>query len=159
ALRMRDPGALAGVARSLCEATGPYNEGAYTSDVERLFYQYWIYGNAEFSRMMGALFATLRRHNLRMRKELTLAVKSITQAEELLRAINPGMPLVETATEEAERLLLDELTLRRARQLATGQLAQVVQQGIVAAGARRAEIGPMLLAAITRGRLRVPASQ
>jgi hypothetical protein len=34
-----------------------------------------------------------------------------------------------------------------------GQLAQVVQQGIVAAGERKAEIGPLLLSAITRGRL------
>jgi ubiquinone biosynthesis protein len=154
-LRMRDPGALAGVALSLCIATGPLEEGAYRSDVERLFYQYWIYGNAAFSRMMGALFVTLQRHNLRMRRELTLAVKSITQAEELLRAINPGMPLVETATEEAERLLIDELTVRRVRQQAMGQLAQVVQQGIVAAGERKAELGPLLLSAITRGRLGV----
>jgi ubiquinone biosynthesis protein len=157
ALKTEDPGALANVALRLCTATGPFDQGAYESDIERLFYQYWVYGNASFSRMMSALFSTLQGHNLRMRKELTLAVKSITQAEELLRAIKPGMPLIETATSEAEQLLIGEITVRRARKLAMGQVAQAVQQAIVAVGDRRGELGPMLLAAVTGGRLRAIA--
>jgi ubiquinone biosynthesis protein len=153
ALKLEDAKALAGVAHRLCVETGPHDQAAYEADIEQLFYQHWVYGGASFSGMMGSLFSTLQKHNLRMRRELTLAVKSITQAEELLRAINPGMKLIETATTEAEQLLIDELTLQRARKLAMGHVAQVLQQAIVATGERSSEIGPLVLSAITGGRL------
>ena len=153
ALRMSDPGALATVSLRLCVATGALDEGAYRADVERLFYQYWIYGNASFTRMVGALFSTLREHGLRMRRELTLAVKAITQAEELLRAFKPGMSLVDTATQEAEVLIRSELTPERAARFARGQLAGVVQGFLGTAADRRGDLGPLLLQALTGGHL------
>ncbi|MET0772587.1 MAG: AarF/UbiB family protein [Candidatus Limnocylindrales bacterium] len=153
ALRMSDPGALATVSLRLCVATGDLDEDAYRTDVERLSYQYWIYGDASFTGMVGALFATLRDHGLRMRRELTLAVKAITQAEELLRALYPGMSLVDTATQEAEALIRSELTPERAARIARGQLAAVVQSFLGTANDRRGDLGPLLLQAITGGRL------
>ena len=153
ALRMSDPGALATVSLRLCVATGTLDEDAYRADVERLFYQYWIYGNASFTRMVGALFSTLREHGLRMRRELTLAVKAITQAEELLRAFKPGMSLVDTATQEAEVIIRSELTPERAARFARGQLAGVVQSFLGTATDRRGDLGPLVLQAITGGHL------
>jgi ubiquinone biosynthesis protein len=156
ALRMKDAGALATVSLRLCVATGPIDEGAYRADVDRLFNQYSIYGSASFSRMMSRLFATLRGHGLRMRRELTLAVKSITQAEELLRSIAPGLSLVETATEEAEVQLRAELTPDRVAELMRGQLGAVMQSVLETANDRRADIGAIVLDAISRGRLGGP---
>jgi ubiquinone biosynthesis protein len=153
ALRMEDPQALAGVARRLCVATGPVDEAAYQTAVERLFYQYWIYGSSSFSRMMSALFGTLGAHNLRMRRELTLAVKAMTQSEELMRAIDPGMPLVRTAAEEAEGLLRMQFTPERIGKVLRGQLADVVQDAMGRASGLRSELIPVLLAAVTGGRL------
>ena len=103
------------------------DEAAYQTAVERLFYQYWVYGSSSFSRMMSALFGTLRAHNLRMRRELTLAVKAMTQSEELMRAIDPDMPLVQTAAQEAEHLLRQQFTPERITKLLRGELANVVQ--------------------------------
>jgi ubiquinone biosynthesis protein len=154
ALRTKDPGTLASVVLHLCVATGELDEDRYRADIEQLFYQFWIYGGASFSRMMTALFAALRRHGLRMRSELTLAVKSITQAEELLRAISPGMALVATATHEAERQLRAELTPERAAKFAQGQLGVVLQGFLQVASDRRGDLGPILLDAIAGGRLR-----
>jgi ubiquinone biosynthesis protein len=151
ALRMSDPGALAAVSLRLCVATGEVDEGAYRADVERLFYQYWIYGNASFTDMVGALFGTLREHGLRMRRELTLAVKAITQAEELLRAFKPGMNLVDIATQEAEVLIRSELTPERAARFVQGQLAGVVEGFLATANDRRGDLGPLLVQALTGG--------
>jgi ubiquinone biosynthesis protein len=153
ALRMEDPQALASVARRLCVATGPVDETAYQTAVERLFYQYWVYGSSSFSRMMSALFATLGAHNLRMRRELTLAVKAMTQSEELMRAIDPDMPLVRTAAEEAEQLLRQQFTPERIGKVLRGQLADVVQDAMGRASDVRAELIPVLLAAVTGGRI------
>jgi predicted unusual protein kinase regulating ubiquinone biosynthesis (AarF/ABC1/UbiB family) len=101
--------------------------------------------------MMGALFATLRAHGLRMRKELTLAVKAITQAEELLRAIQPGMQLVDTATQEAERQLRSELTPERVTSLALSRASAVVQYGLQQAIDGDGEIGAFV-ASVLMGR-------
>jgi ubiquinone biosynthesis protein len=156
ALRMKDPGALATVSLRLCVATGHFDEDAYRADVDRLFNQYWVYGSASFSRMMARLFATLREHRLRMRRELTLAVKSITQAEELLRSIAPGLNLVETGTAEAEVQLRAELTPERVARLMRGQLGAVMQGVLETANERRADIGAIVLDAVSGGRLGGP---
>jgi len=158
ALRMKDAGALATVSLRLCVATGPFDEDAYRADVDRLFNQYWVYGSASFSRMMTRLFATLREHRLRMRRELTLAVKSITQAEELLRSMAPGLNLVETGTQEAEVQLRAELTPERVAELMRGQLGAVMQNVLETANERRADIGAIVLDVISGGRLGGPAA-
>ena len=153
ALKMEDPGALATVSLRLCVATGPVDAGTYRVAVERLFYQYWVYGSGSFGGMMSALFATLRANGLRMRKELTLAVKAMTQAEELLRALSPGMSLVDAATSAAEAQLLSELTPERVASIAQGQVGTLVAQVMGAAVEQRSAFGPMLLELITGGRL------
>jgi hypothetical protein len=60
---------------------------------------------------------------------------------------------VATATQEAERQLRAELTPARAAKLAQGQLAQVLQGFLETAAERRGDLGPILLDAITGGRL------
>ena len=126
--------------------------------MERLFYQYWIYGSSSFSAMMSALFSTLQVHGLRMRRELTLAVKAMTQSEELMRAIAPGMPLVQVAAEEAERLLREQLTPERIGKVLRGELAQVVQGAVGQASSLQQDLVPAILAALTGGQLGLGAA-
>ena len=94
ALRMEDPGMLAVVVRRLCRATGPVDEAAFRAAIERIFYRAWVYGKGSFSGVMASLFSVLGEHHLQMRRELVLAIKAITQAEQLVSAIQPGLPLV-----------------------------------------------------------------
>ena len=155
ALRMEDPQALASVARRLCVATGPVDEAAYQTAVERLFFQHWVYGSSSFSRMMSALLGTLSAHNLRMRRELTLAVKAMTQSEELMRAIDPDMPLVQTAADEAQGLLRQQFTPERIGKVLRGELADVVQGAMGRASEAPADLIPLLIAAVTGGRVGV----
>src|SRR4051812_20603149 len=153
ALRMSDADALATVSLRLCVSVGTFDEDAYRADIDRLFHQYWIYGNAEFGGMVGALFATLRKHGLRMRQELTLAVKAMTQSEELLRALAPRLELVDVATREAEGILRSELTPERLGRILQGQLGAALQEVIDSATGEGADLGPLVLSMVTGGRL------
>ena len=153
ALRTSDADALATVSLRLCVSVGTFDESAYRADVDRLFHQYWIYGKAEFGGMVGALFATLRKHGLRMRQELTLAVKAMTQSEELLRALAPRLQLVDVATHEAEAILRSELTSERIARFVQGQLGAAVQTAVDSATAGGTDLGPLVLSMVTRGRL------
>jgi hypothetical protein len=88
-----------------------------------------------------------------MRKELTLAVKAMTQAEELLKAVNPGLGLVDVATQEAEGILLAELTPARIGRFLQGQVGATMQEAINSANVQGTNLGPLILSWVTSGRL------
>jgi ubiquinone biosynthesis protein len=125
ALRSRDPDGMASAVLGLCERSGPVDEAAFRSDMRRLFYQYWIYGSGDFSRLMSAMFGVLSNRGLRLDQALTLAVKALIQAEELVRTLSPGTPLVDTGYEEARELLETEFTAERIIELAKGQVTSL----------------------------------
>jgi ubiquinone biosynthesis protein len=120
-LRERDPDGLATSILGLCERSGAVDESAFRSDVRRLVYQYWIYGTGDFSRLMSALFSVLASRGLRLDQALTLAVKSLVQAEELVRTLSPHLPLVDTGYEEARELIEAQITLDRILQMAKAE--------------------------------------
>lgn len=120
-LRERDPDGLATSVLAICERSGAFDEPAYRSDMRRLFYQYWIYGSGDFSRLMSAMFGVLSKRGLRLDQALTLAVKALVQAEELVRTLSPSLPLVDTGYEEARELIEAQITLDRVLQMAKAE--------------------------------------
>ncbi len=120
-LRERDPDGLATSVLAICERSGAFDEAAYRSDMRRLFYQYWIYGSGDFSRLMSAMFGVLSKRGLRLDQALTLAVKALVQAEELVRTLSPSLPLVDTGYEEARELIEAQITLDRVLQMAKAE--------------------------------------
>jgi ubiquinone biosynthesis protein len=123
ALRQRDPAGLATAILGLCERTGAVDEEAFRGDVRRIVYQYWLYGSGSFSAMMSALFRVLADHGLRLDKSLTLAVKALIQAEELVRTLSPELALVDVGYQEATDLLREYVTAERILQTATEELS------------------------------------
>jgi ubiquinone biosynthesis protein len=117
-LRERDPDGLATSILGICERSDAFDEAAYRSDMRRLFYQYWIYGSGDFSRLMSAMFGVLSKRGLRLDQALTMAVKALIQAEELVRTLSPSLPLVDTGYEEARELIEAQVTLDRIIQMA-----------------------------------------
>jgi predicted unusual protein kinase regulating ubiquinone biosynthesis (AarF/ABC1/UbiB family) len=149
ALQVKDPGLLATVVRRLCVSEGPVDEEGFKDAVERTFYRAWIYGSGNFGQVMGDLFGTLARYDLRMRREFTLAIKAIMQAEELIRAISPGLPVVAILAEEAQSLVRDEL-VDRAEALLHGDLAVAVRPVLALAPTLGQQFIPSLLTATGR---------
>ncbi len=127
-LRGRDPDGLATAVLGLCERSGQVDEAAFRADMRRLFYQYWIYGSGDFSRLMSAMFGVLASRGLRLDQALTLAVKSLIQAEELVRTLSPTLPLVDTGYEEARELLEAEFTAERILELAKGEVTATAME-------------------------------
>ncbi len=120
-LKERDPRGVANAILALCERTGVLDEDAFRRDISRLVYQHWTYGKEAFSPFMMALFGVLSTYGLRLDKALTLAMKSLVQAEELVRTLSPQLPLVETGFEDARELLGAEITAEKAFDVAKGE--------------------------------------
>jgi ubiquinone biosynthesis protein len=126
AIRDRDANALATAVLNVCERTGPVDEGAFRRGIQQVAYRYWIYGTPNFSKMMAAIFGVLGQNNLRLDKSLTLAVKSLIQAEELVSTLAPNFPLVETMFDDGLELLQEEFTPERVMEMAKGELSATV---------------------------------
>jgi ubiquinone biosynthesis protein len=142
ALRQRDPEGLASAILGLCTQSGPLDEAAFRSDMRRLFYQYWIYGSGDFSRLMSAIFGVLAKRGLRLDEALTLAVKALVQAEELVRTLSPHLPLVDVGYEEARELLEAEMTMERVLGMAKAEVtATAMELGKRLPSLRQATIG------------------
>lgn len=122
ALRAGDPAMLAAVTRRLCVAIGPVDEEAFAAGIGRIFYRSWRYGSGALGGVMTAVFALLGEQHLRMRRDLVMAVKALTQAEELIRAVDPGLPMIDLVVDEGKGLVLDALGRWKQRAV-TGDLA------------------------------------
>ena len=64
------------------------------------------------------MFEVLAKSNLRLDPALTLAVKALVQAEELVRVLSPQMPLVDTGYELATDVLGESITQERIIEMA-----------------------------------------
>ena len=122
ALKAGDPAMLATVTRRLCIATGPVDEEAFAAGIERIYFRSWRYGSSAIGGVMTAVFALLGEQHLRMRRDLVVAVKALTQAEELIRALDPGLPMIDLVVDEGKGLVIDAVGRWRDR-AATGDLA------------------------------------
>ncbi len=110
--------------------------------MRRLFYQYWIYGSGDFSRLMTAVFGMLAKRGLRLDEALTLAVKALVQAEELVRTLSPHLPLVDVGYEEARELLEAEMTMERLLDMAKSEVtATAMELGKRLPSLRQATLG------------------
>jgi len=142
ALRERNPDALATAILGVCERTGPVDENRFKNGIQRVCYQYWIYGTPNFSKMMAAIFGVLAANNLRLDKSLTLAMKSLIQAEELITTLSPDFPLIEVMFEEGQELLQAEFTPERLADMAKTEVtATMVELGQRLPSLRQATFG------------------
>jgi ubiquinone biosynthesis protein len=150
ALKMEDASMLAVAVRRLCRATGPVDDVAFRAAIERIFYRSWVYGKGSFSGVMASLFTVLGDQHLQMRRELVLAIKAITQAEQLVSAIRPGLPLVEVIAEEAQGLIRAQLGGQLAK-VRRGEVADVLMGVVGQASALGDNFLPHLVEAIISG--------
>ncbi len=114
-MTQNDPDELATVAANMSRKTRPYNERAYRQDMSTVFYQYWIYPrtNVSFNESMSAITTVLNNHGMRLDSSLTLAVKSMIQADQSLVALDPQIDLVPAVVEQAKTLMVAEVTPER----------------------------------------------
>jgi hypothetical protein len=72
---------------------------------------------------MTELLTVLSAHGLSLDKALTLALKALGQAEELVATLSPQLPLVDTGFEYAREQLEEEVTPDTVLGMAKGEAA------------------------------------
>jgi ubiquinone biosynthesis protein len=115
-VQAKDSKAIAAVAMRLCTHTGPVDEAAVHRAVDRIVYQYLVYGAAQQQDLGGVvsgILGSLYDLGLRMDQDFTLAIKAIIQADEITAALAPGFPLVAAAVEDARELIMESVTAER----------------------------------------------
>jgi ubiquinone biosynthesis protein len=156
-LRMEEPHLLARIVRRLCRATGPVDEAAFRAAIERIYQRTWVYGQGDFGAVMAQLFSVLGEHHLKMRRELVLSIKAITQAEQLVSAIQPGLPLVRVIAEEGQQLVRAQLAAQVGK-LRQGEVSDVLMTVVNQASTLGDMFMPRLVEAILGGSRLSPAA-
>jgi hypothetical protein len=100
----------------LCKHTGPVDEGAVYRAVDRIVYQYLIYGGGakqDLGMVVSGILGSLYELGLRMDQDFTLAIKAIIQADEITQHLAPDFSLIEQGVADARELIFQEVTAER----------------------------------------------
>ena len=102
------------VARSILQLTAPAGEidrRAFEKDVDRMVKRNLVFTdrNPQLSDVTQDAFVLLARHGLRLEPEFTMALKSLVQTEETVRTLAPELSLFETAIEEIQQVVLEQV--------------------------------------------------
>lgn len=95
ALQDRDANSVTRVLVAICRPAQGYDPAVLRRDIERLMNQHLLFEEAppSLTAMMTEIVNVLLRHGLQLRKEFTLAVKSIGQGEAIMRALMGEKPM------------------------------------------------------------------
>jgi len=107
-LEERDAHEIGRVTLSLTTRFKEVDEQRFIQSVERLMNRYTTLndGNVSLSGAMNAMFTALFDAGLRLDPDLTLALKAMIQAEEIVAKLDPSLPLIQIAFAESRRLLI-----------------------------------------------------
>ncbi|MCA9903633.1 MAG: hypothetical protein KC547_07235, partial [Anaerolineae bacterium] len=121
---------LAQAALKLSTRMRPIDEPAFNRDVDRLVQRYLIYAdeNARFSTMMRETLSIMYKHGLRMNHDLTIGVKAMMQAEEIVSTLGPDLGMVETAFDAAQGLLVEQINPETVSNLLKDQVNRTARE-------------------------------
>lgn len=105
----------------------PLDTVAYRTDMENLVQQYVIYGSGgTLSAVMSRLFGLLQEHGLRLDRQLTLALKAISQCEETMLALGSKFDVVAFANDQLGGFAAEAFT--------QDKILEAVKQQLMVAG-------------------------
>lgn len=126
-LYQKDAASIADVLLRLSQRLRPVNLVAYRADMENLVQQYVIYGSGgTLSSVMSRLLGLLQQHGLRLDRQLTLALKAISQCEETMLALGTKFDVVAFANEQLGGFAAEAFTQEK--------IIETVKQQLTVAG-------------------------
>jgi ubiquinone biosynthesis protein len=130
ALRQKDSVGLAQTALKLSIQMRPVDMAAFKQDVDRLVQRYLVYSEsmASFSTMLSETFSLMYQYGLRMNHELTIGLKAMTQAEEIVTTLVPNIDMVAAAAETAQQLLMQQINADTVSGLVKNQVTQLTRE-------------------------------
>ncbi len=114
-IQQKDSKSIAAVAMRMCTHSRPVDQQAVYRAVDRIVYQYLIYGGggADLGQAVSGILGSLYDLGLRMDQDFTLAIKAIIQAEEITAALAPSFDLIVEGVADAQELILKEFTAEK----------------------------------------------
>jgi ubiquinone biosynthesis protein len=115
-VQSKDSQAIASVAMRLCTSNGPVDNQAVYRAVDRIVYQYLIYGGGngqDMGMVVSSILGSLYEQGLRMDQDFTLAIKSIIQADEITRSLSPDFSLLDEGVTDARELIMQAVTAEK----------------------------------------------
>jgi len=88
-----------------------FNEEDLNQDIDRLVQRYVVYADStpDLSTIVQEALNLLYKYGLQLDRSLTIALKSLMQTEELVRALAPDLSFLHVAVEEVQRVIMDQL--------------------------------------------------
>jgi predicted unusual protein kinase regulating ubiquinone biosynthesis (AarF/ABC1/UbiB family) len=115
AIRSEDAQELASVMIRLSTPFKPFNEQDFREQMEQMVNRYMVYDTSEtgggIGNVMTAALDKLYDAGLRMRGDLTLAIKALMQAEEIVYTLDPAPMLVDTAFAQVRELMIQQFSV------------------------------------------------
>jgi ubiquinone biosynthesis protein len=104
-----------GLAEAVTQLSTPFkqvDEKGFIADMERAMKRYAMFQDEQMnlSAPMQDMLDSMRRSGYRLDPSLTLALKALFQAEEIVSALDPQLPLIAVAFEQLKQLFRDQLT-------------------------------------------------
>ncbi len=107
AFRERDGYNLAKAMLRLSTPFKAFDEAAFIEQSERFAVRYLVLEGANLSMATSSFQQMMQKAGLRIDKDLTLAMKTLVQAEEIVHALDPSLSMTEAASQDTVTLLRD----------------------------------------------------
>ena len=110
-----DTQTIATIALRFTKRHAPIDERAFREEIDRLYCQYWEYGSGKvaMSLIVQILRSVMAKYGLQLDSNLTLAIKSISQCENIALALQPELDWLPFAFAEAQSQLGEQFTVER----------------------------------------------
>ncbi|GAB4429631.1 MAG: hypothetical protein Kow0031_10220 [Anaerolineae bacterium] len=128
-MQQMDSYGIAQAIRRLSVELRPLDEKGYLAAVERSLLQYGKYGTeSSFAVLMNKLMDEMSRFGLRMNRELTLAVKAMTQSQEAIATLAPDFLIVDATVEELKQFLLEQFNADNIVEIVQTQVVRTAKE-------------------------------
>lgn len=122
-----------GLAQAVIGLSVPFkevDESTFTHEIERMMKRYMMFQDEQMnlSAPMQDMMDAMRRSGLRLDPSLTLALKALFQAEQIVSELAPQLPLIVVAFEQLKGLFRDQLNVENVTEIVRTQAMRSAKQ-------------------------------
>lgn len=122
-----------GLAEAVIQLSTPFkqvDEKGFINDMERAMKRYAMFQDEQMnlSAPMEDMLESMRRSGYRLDPSLTLALKSLFQAEEIVSTLDPDLPLIAVAFQELKQLFREQLNVENLTRTVRAQAMRTAKE-------------------------------
>ena len=132
AIQAQDGHEMASVFMQLSTTFKPFDEQKYREKVEEVVDRYMVFGDqgGGFAGVVNAALDVLYDSGLRLDRDLTVALKALIQAEEIVTTLDPNIYIINVAFAGVREAMLDQFNVDNVTQVAKTQAVRTAREVI-----------------------------